>query len=80
MSLDNFTLLSAITELETIATGTGIRELATLNKKYGKGHWRKRKGTATVELIDGTIHLAEVHFYEAHGIGKRKMKIKYLLD
>ena len=80
MSLDNFILLSAITELETIVTGTGIRELETLNKKYGKGRWRKRKGVATVELIDGTIHLAEVHFYEAHSIGKRKMKIKDLLD
>ena len=80
MSLDNFILLSDFADLETIATGSGIRELALLRKKYGKGNWRKRKGVATVGLIDGTIHLAEVHFYEAHGIGKRKMKIKYLLD
>ncbi len=80
MSLENFKILSAITEVETIATGRGIKELAGLNKKYGKGRWRKRKGLATVELDDGTIHSAELHFYEAHGIGKRKLKIKHLLD
>lgn len=80
MSLENFKILSAITALQTIATGHGIRELAGLNKKYGKGRWRKRKGIATVELDDGTIHRAELHFYEAHGIGKRKLKIKDLLD
>lgn len=80
MSLENFVILSPITGIETIATGQGIRELATLQKKYGKGRWRKRKGIATVQLDDGTIHTAELHYYEAHGIGKRKLKIKYLLD
>jgi hypothetical protein len=80
MSLENFKLLSAITKIETIASGHGIRELAGRHKKYGKGRWRKRKGIATVELDDGTIHTAELHFYEAHGIGRRKLKIKYLLD
>jgi hypothetical protein len=80
MSLENFKLLSAITEIETIATGHGVRELAGLNKRYGKGRWRKRKGIATVELDNGTIHTAELHFYEAHSIGRRKLKIKYLLD
>jgi hypothetical protein len=51
-----------------------------LNRRYGKGRWRKLKGVAEVELDDGTIATAELHWYEAHGIGKRKMKIKFLFD
>jgi len=76
----NFRVISQIRDVETIATGHGIRELSLLNRRYGKGHWRKLKGIAEVELDDGTIQTAEIHWYEAHGIGKRKMKIKILFD
>ena len=57
-----------------------IRVLDFLKQTYGRGRWRKLKGVATVLLEDGTMRLAEVHWYEAHGIGKRQMKIKYYLD
>lgn len=67
-------------QVETIAAGRGIRELPRLNKRHGKGRWRKRKGQAEVLLPDGTICRAEIHWYEATGIGKRELKIKRLLD
>jgi hypothetical protein len=66
-------------QLKTIALGSGIRELARLRKFYGRGRWRKRKGVARVRLMDGEIVLAEVHWYEATGIGKREFKIKRFL-
>jgi hypothetical protein len=72
----DFKLVSQITNTEIIAIGKSIRDLARLNRIYGKGRWRKLKGIATVELQSGKIHLAEVHWYEAHGIGKKEMKIK----
>ncbi len=75
-----FTLLGPVTQVETIATGRGIRDLSRLNKIYGRARWRKRKGQAEVLLPDGTISRAEVHWYEATGIGKREIKIKRLLD
>ena len=68
-----------ISKIQTIATGPGIRELARLKKVYGPGRWRKRKGNTKVRLPDGTISLAEVHWYEAHGVGKKEFKIKRLL-
>jgi hypothetical protein len=68
-----------ISKVQTIATGPAIRELARLKKVYGPGRWRKRKGNAKVKLPDGTIALAEVHWYEAHGVGKKEFKIKRLL-
>ncbi len=71
-----FEIVSAITNVETIAVGSGIRDLAKLRKKFGNGRWRKMKGIAKVKLLDGTIHTAEIHWYEAHGIGKRDFKIK----
>ena len=74
-----FELLSSIRETETIASGRGIYILDRLVKLYGKGNWRKLKGIATVRLEDGTITEAELHWFEAHGIGKRRMKIKRLL-
>jgi len=64
----------------TIATGSGIREIARLRKRYGRGRWRKRKGTAEIELPGGEIVLAELHWYEATGIGRREFKIKRLLE
>jgi len=75
-----FRILGEITDVETIATGSGIRELARLRRRYGRGRWRKRKGTARVELAGGVIRLAELHWYEAAGIGQREFKIKRYLD
>jgi len=74
-----FEILGDISEIETFATGSAIREIARLRKLYGRGRWRKRKGIARVRLADGSIHLAEVHWYEAAGIGRKEFKIKYLL-
>jgi len=76
----NFEILGEISEIETIAAGSKIRILPLLRKRYGKGRWRKLKGIANVRLFDGTIRPAEVHWFEAHGIGKKKMKIKRFLD
>jgi hypothetical protein len=76
----DFKIVGRITGVETIAVGRGIRELPALQARFGRGRWRKLKGTATVSLSDGTIRLAEVHWYEAHGIGKVRMKIKRYLD
>ena len=75
----DFTIIGEITSVETFATGSGIRELARLRRIYGRGRWRKRKGVAKVRLADQTIHTAEVHWYEATGIGKKEFKIKYFL-
>jgi hypothetical protein len=72
----DFEIVSAITRVEPIAAGTGIRDRARLRKQYGRGRWRKLKGVASVRLPDGTIRLAELHWYEAHGIGKREFKLK----
>lgn len=75
-----FTVLGQITHVETFATGSSIRELARLRKLYGRGRWRKRKGIARVRLEDGAMRLAEVHWYEAHGIGSKELKIKRYID
>jgi len=66
--------------VETIAAGHGIRELRRLQRAYGHGRWRKRKGVSRVLLRDGTIRIAELHWYEAHGIGSYEHKIKRYLD
>lgn len=71
-----FRILGAVEHVETIAEGNGIRELAGLRNQFGLGNWKKRKGVARVRLPDGTSGLAEIHWYEAHGIGKVKLKIK----
>ncbi|MFL5381980.1 MAG: hypothetical protein ACJ8GN_05660 [Longimicrobiaceae bacterium] len=75
-----FRILGPLRNIETIATGTGIRELARLRKLYGIGRWRKRKGDATIELGGRMIREAELHWYEAAGIGKKEFKIKRFLD
>jgi hypothetical protein len=75
----HFEILGDITQIETIATGSGIREIARLRKRYGRGRWRKRKGIAEVRLPGGEVLRAEVHWYEATGIGRREFKIKHLL-
>jgi hypothetical protein len=71
-----FEIVGAISNVETIAEGKGIRDIALLRTRYGLGNWRKKKGIANVRLPDGSTGLAEVHWYEAHGIGKVKLKIK----
>ena len=77
---EDFEIIGHIEEIETIAVGDRIREIARLRKAFGKGRWRKLKGAATVRLEDGTIHRVELHWYEAHGIGRKKLKIKEYLD
>ncbi len=72
-------ILGQISNVEAFATGSGIREIARLRRVYGRGRWRKRKGVARVRLADGAIRLAEVHWYEAAGIGRKEFKIKHLL-
>ena len=72
----DFTLVSEITNIELIAVNKSIRDLLRLNRTYGKDRWRKLKDVVDVELPSGRIRLAEVHWYEAHGIGKREMKSK----
>ena len=75
-----FEIVGTIVDQKTFATGNAIREINRLKRIYGKGRWRKRKGIATIRFDDGSIRRAEIHWYEATGIGKREFKIKYLLD
>jgi hypothetical protein len=74
-----FEILGEISDVETFAAGSGIRENARLRKNYGRGRWRKRNGIARIRLANGSTHLAEVHWYEAAGIGRKEFKIKHLL-
>jgi hypothetical protein len=71
----DFQIVGPLRHVETIASGHGIRELNRLTQTYGPGRWRKRKGFATV-VMEGTVVDAELHWYEAHGIGRREMRIK----
>jgi hypothetical protein len=75
-----FEIVSEITDIQRIAAGPGIRELSQLRKQFGRGRWRKLKGFALVRLPSGTIRRVELHWYEAHGIGKRKIKIKRYIN
>jgi hypothetical protein len=75
-----FDVVGKISNIETIAIGNAIREINLLRETYGDGHWRKLKGIAMVRLSDGDVCNAEIHWYEAHGIGKKKIKIKTILD
>ena len=76
----HFEIIGEIDDIQTIAVGHGIRDLPIVQERFGRGNWRKLKGRATVRLEDGTIADAEVHWYEAHGIGKRWIKIKRYID
>ena len=77
----DFEIVGELKGIEPIAVGRGVRDRRRLNKLYGKGRWRKLRGFALVRLPDDTIHRAELHWYEAHGIGRRDMKLKLpLLD
>ena len=74
-----FEILSEIRDVETIATGRGVYIRRYLDRTYGKGRWRKRKGKAAVQLGDGTVCEAEIHWFEAHGVGQKDFKIKKVL-
>ncbi len=78
--MTGFKLRGEITDIEVIAMGRAIRDLALIRKAYGKGRWRKLKGKALVELPEGEVVEAELHWYEAHGIGRQDMKVKRVLD
>jgi len=75
-----FEIISEITDVEIIAKGRAIRDIDRVRRKYGPGKWRKLKGRATVRLENGSIRNAEIHWYEAHGIGRKRFKIKQFLD
>jgi hypothetical protein len=75
-----FEIIGKITNIEIIAIGNKIREIALLREQFGQGRWRKLKGETNVRLLNGSIRYVEIHWYEAHGIGKRKIKIKKYLD
>jgi hypothetical protein len=77
--VDIFEIIGPIDNIEVIAAGTSIRDIERLRKTYGTGRWRKLKGVAIVRLEDGFECEAELHWYEAHGLGKKEIKIKGLL-
>ena len=76
----HFEIVSEITDIQPIAVGPRIRDIARLRRLYGRGRWRKMKGAAMVRLASGRIRLAEFHWYEAHGIGRKEFKRKRYLD
>jgi hypothetical protein len=76
----DFAVVGDLTDVETIASGLGIRELSRLRRLYGRGRWRKMKGSARIRRRDGRMRFAELHWYEAHGIGKKEFKRKRYLD
>ena len=73
-------IIGSIRDVETIATGPSLNARQRLRKRYGRGRWTKCKGIATVRLADGTVRMAEVHWYEASGLGRREVKLKRLLE
>ena len=75
-----FEIIGQLSDIERIASGPSVRERARLRKQFGPGRWRKLKGIATVRLANGRIQTVELHWYKAHGIGKKKLKIKRYLD
>lgn len=76
----DFEIIGDITNIQRIAVNQSIREIRQLRRRYGTGRWRKLKGVALVLLPNGRVRKAELHWYEAHGIGKRKIKISRFLD
>ncbi len=76
----DFEILSKISDIEPMAVAGQIRDMAKLRRKYGAGRWRKLKGIATIRLRNGRVRVAELHWYEAHGIGRKEMKRKRYLD
>ena len=78
--MEQFDIIGEISNIEIIAVNRSVHILSILRERYGRGRWRKLKGRATVQLRNGDVRRAEVHWFEAHGIGKKKMKIKRFLD
>jgi hypothetical protein len=76
----SFEIIGDITEIEVIAIGNSVRDLSRLRKLYGYGRWRKMKGVATIQLRNGNVRQAELHWYEAHGIGRKEFKRKRYLE
>lgn len=76
----DFKILGRVSNIEIIAIGSSIRILPFLQQKFGRGRWRKLKGMAEVRLVNGDVRMAEVHWFEAHGIGKKLLRIKRYLD
>lgn len=76
----HFEIVGKIEEVETITVGGRIRDIMRLRRQYGSGRWRKLKGVAKVRLASGNIRRAEIHWYEAHGVGRKKLKIKRFLE
>jgi hypothetical protein len=74
-----YKVIGEITEIRLIAAGRAIRELKRLRKAYGAGRWRKLKGFASIQFSNGTIQQAELHWYEAHGVGRKETKIKRII-
>lgn len=75
-----FEIVGSISDVQTIAVGGSIRQLSHLRRRYGHGRWRKLKGIATVRLADGGPRRAEIHWYETHGVGRVRYKIKRFVD
>ena len=80
MAIPRFEILGDLIGVEVIAVGRAIRELARLRKRYGAGRWRKMKGFATIRLANGKVRRAELHWYEAHGIGRKEFKRKRYVE
>jgi hypothetical protein len=76
----SFEIIGEITDIEVIAVGASIRDVSRLRKRYGDARWRKLKGIATILLPNGRIRVAELHWYEAHGVGKKEIKRKSYMD
>ncbi len=75
-----FELVGRITDIESIASGTAVRVRRYLRRAYGPGRWRKLKGIATIRLPNGALRRVEIHWYEAHGIGRKDLRIKRYLE
>ena len=75
-----FEIVGDIVQVQTMATGRRIRDLPRLRRLYGRGRWRKLKGVALVRLRSGALRRAELHWYEAHGIGRKEIKRKRYVD
>ena len=76
----SFEIISDVTDIEVIAIGNSIRDLERLREQYGDGRWRKMKGIALIQLSNGHVRKAEIHWYEAHGIGRKEFKRKGYLE
>ena len=77
--IQEFKIIGEIRDIDTIAAGRGVYIRHYLERTYGNGHWRKMKGVATVQLVDSMICEAEIHWFEAHGVGRKDFKIKRII-